>query len=232
MTNSKDTQEGIIKIIEKTLKDTSIDPENYFFKEADFADALGVGRSTIREAITSLEIRGMVKRIHGRGIKAIDKSVEAVSNSIRDMLMRNDFEYNDVLQFRNILEVNGAGLAAVTRSKKHLKKMAQCIETMNDQVSYKAYLDADFSFHREVMKATQNKMLIAMIDAYSRVIRYAIEMSTDVDYRPEVDHHFHKNILDAITAQDTVGSQKCMAEHLRASTQNVDTLRKLSTISW
>lgn len=232
MTNSKETQDGIIRIIELTLKSEDLDSDNYFFKEGDFVEDLGVGRSTIREAITSLEIRGMVKRVHGRGIKAIDKSIEAVSNSISDMLMRDGFDYEDVFQFRKIIEVKGAGLAATARTTKNLNNMKRFIESMNDQVSYKAYLDADFSFHREVMKATQNNMLVAMMDAYSKVMRYAIEMSTDADYRPEVNHHFHRNILEAISSEEAEASERCMAEHLTASTENVDVLKKLKTICW
>lgn len=232
MRHGIDVQESIIEIIQSALKDEQVDPGVYYFKEGDFADRLGVGRSTIREAITSLEIRGFVKRVHGRGIMAIDGRVEALSNSMNDMLKRSDFSYMEILQFRDIMEVKGAGLAATYRQEANLNRMNNCLEVMESNVSYKAYLDADFSFHREVMKATQNQMLVAMLDAYSRVIRYVIEMSTDVDYRPEQDHHFHKHIYHAIASGERHKAEEAMSSHLSASTDNVDTLKKIKSICW
>lgn len=232
MKNGVDIQENIIEIIQKTLEGDRVDPAEFFFKEGDFAEALGVGRSTIREAITSLEIRGFVKRIHGRGIKAVDGHLEALSNSINDLLKRSDFTYKDILQLRDILEVKGAGLAAIYKSKSNLNRMAEYLDVMEGNVSYKAYLDADFSFHREVMEATQNQMLVAMMDSYSRVIRYIIEMSTDVDYRPEQDHHFHKHIYEAIVTGNYRVAEAAMSDHLRASTKNVDSLQKINSICW
>ncbi len=189
---NKEIQSEIIGIIEKTLSMQGIEADHYYFKEGDFADQIGVSRSTVREAISSLEVRGYVKRYHGKGVKAVDKSVEAVSNSISDLLMRSDFEYADVFEFRNILEVKGAGIAAQHRTDEHIRNMQRQIEIMNSPVAYKVYLNADLLFHEEVIKATQNKLLTALIGSYTEVIRYAIEISTDENLSSEHLGVYHR----------------------------------------
>jgi GntR family transcriptional repressor for pyruvate dehydrogenase complex len=228
-----DTQNNIIDIIHDKLEEEGITAENHYFKEGDFADQLSVGRSTIREAIRSLEVRGYVKRVHGRGVKAIDNSVEALAGSLNDMFMRNGFDYMDMFEFRNIIEVQAAGIAACKRTEEKLDKMKQFIETMNDtNVTYEEYQDADFLFHEEIMKSTRNKMLIALITSYGKVIRYAIKISTDESYRPEIDEHFHEKIYKAVLDKDEESAKKCMEEHLQASVKNVGTLKKFKGINW
>lgn len=222
----EDIQEAILDIMNKTFESDKVSPDSHYFKEGDFAETLGVSRSTIREAISSLEIRGYLKRVHGRGIKAIDSSIEAVSNSLNDLFIRSGVDYDDVLQFRNIIEIKGAGIAAKNHKKTHLDNMKQYIEVMNDHVSYKSYLDADIKFHQEVIRASGNQMLQALSGAYDTILRSVIEMSTDEDFRPEGEMKFHAKILTAIESGDAKASEACMEDHLRASIHNVDILKK------
>lgn len=227
-----ETQDAIIKLIEDRLKDPEVDQESYFFKEGDFAEELHISRSKCREAISSLEIRGYVKRVHGRGIRAINRSIDAVSNSISDLLIRNNFNYHEIITLRKIIEVQGAGIAAEKRKKKNLTKLKKYLDIMNDTVSYKKYLEADLLFHKEIINATQNSLLSALINAYSRVIGYAIEISTDENYRPEPEQKHHKKIYEAIEEGNRVASEAYMDAHLNASMNNVGALKKTATISW
>lgn len=228
-----DTQNKIIDIIQDKLAEEGVEAENYYFKEGDFADILGVGRSTVREAIRSLEVRGYVERCHGKGVRAIDRSVEAVTISINDLLMRSGFDYMDIFEFRNMVEVEAAGMAAARRSDDNLAKMRNYIEIMNNKdSSYDEYQDADFLFHEEIINATGNKLLLAMINAYGKIIRYVIELSTAETYRPEVDENFHENIYQAVLNRDVENAKKSMEEHLVASEENVANLKKIEGVNW
>jgi len=223
-----DTQQKIIEKIASTLEDDSIDKNEYFFKEGDFVNEFNVSRSTVREAVRSLEVRGYVERIHGKGVKAINRSVQVVAHSINDMIMRGGSTMEDMIEVRRIIEVKAAGLAAVRRDEKHCDEMSEYISIMKDKnVNYNKYLDADLAFHRAVTAATKNNILIALVRSYEYILRDAITASTDKDYRPELTQKYHENIYKCILDKDKIGAETAMKNHLDASKKNIEELHKI-----
>jgi len=230
---SEDIPQKIIKFIDKKLEKELIDPKTYYFKEGEFASALKVSRSTIREAVRSLEVRGYVERVHGKGVRAINNSIQVASNSLNDMIMRNSRSFDDMIEVRRIIEVKAAGIAAGRRSEKHLTRMKKCIEIMKDKtVSYQDYLDADFSFHNAICSATKNNILIALVGAYEFVLKEAILLSTDPEYRPELTENYHQKVYQFILKKDSAGAEAAMKYHLDATKENMKILHKSRVANW
>lgn len=217
-------QDKIIDMIVSLQQDGENAIGDYAFNEGALAEKFGVSRSTIREAVRSLEVRGFVERVHGVGVRLIDNGLTAVSQSLSDMLMRSDVGYSELLEVRRIIEVQAARLAAI-RATDEFEAMKAAISVMEDgNVSYNDYVEADLTFHSLVVKATKNTTLTAIVKSYEFIIRNLILMSTSPDYRPEIDKGLHKKVYESILKRDPDGAEKAMMEHLNATELNAISL--------
>ena len=219
-----DVQDKIIDMVVSRQQGGENVVGDYVFNEGELAKKFDVSRSTIREAVRSLEVRGFVERVHGVGIRLIDKSITVLTQSLSDMLMRIGVDYIEFLEVRRIIEVHAARLAA-TRATDEFDAMQKSIRIMeDDNVSYNDYVEADLMFHSLVVKATKNKPLTALVKSYEFIIKNLILASTSPDFRPEITSGFHKKIYDSISSRDPDGAEKAMTEHLNATEINVKSL--------
>ena len=216
-------QDKIIEMVLTQTVDNDDQIDQYIFTEGDLAEKFLVSRSTIREAVRSLEVRGFVERVHGKGIKLIDKSHDVLTRSLTDLLTRNGVDYTELFEIRSIFEIEAAKLAAM-RADEEVELMEKTIEVMEDKnVSYKEYLNADSNFHRLIIRATKNKTLEALVSSYDQLIyAYTIAASTNTDYRPEITKGYHKKILKHIKLKDSKGAALAMAEHLKAAMERLE----------
>lgn len=81
-------------LIEKTegvlfeyLISGKIEPNSYLPSEAELCGKLGVGRTTLREAVKVLESKGFVTRRHGKGMQVVDENHRAASDILQLLLI-------------------------------------------------------------------------------------------------------------------------------------------------
>ena len=96
--------------------------------EDELAGIFQVGRGSIREAITNLQMSGVLNSSPGIGTYVADNAISCINNhQLADML--NDPEsLNDMVEARQILEPQLAAYAAEQASKKDIKRMQEAVE--------------------------------------------------------------------------------------------------------
>ena len=82
------------------------------------------------------------------------------------------------------------------------------------------YVNYDFEFHINLVKASKNKMLINIVDAYMPNIRKSIEATTSED-KLESKMRYHQNVLDSIMKHDKEEALMHMKAHLAVTLQNL-----------
>jgi len=197
--------------IKKMILDKRYDSSGYLPSEGELCELLGMSRSTIREAVRSLEIRGFLQRVHGKGIRVADKGTQVMSRSLVDMIQQQQIDLDDILEVRRMIEIRAAGNAALKAASGQLKEMKTQIGIMENSPS------ADFKFHRLIVEATGNKLLLAIVDAYEELLRELIKKSSDTEISLEREHGYHRNIYEAIEKQDADKARSCMEIHLNAT---------------
>ena len=122
--------------------------------EQALADELGVGRSTVREAVRQLAGRGVLESRQGSGVYVV--RAEA-SEDWEEVLRRG--EIVDVLEVRGALETEAARLAATRRTPADLRAMARALAgrgEVSPTARAREYVDADLVFHRAVVDASRD----------------------------------------------------------------------------
>ena len=191
--------------------------------EAAFMTEFGVSRTVVREALSKLQASGLVETRHGIGTFVVGIGDGAAFRIAPEQLAT----LRDVvamLELRIGVETEAAGLAAQRRTGQNLAVLhdafnafTQAVEAGRDAVA------ADFQFHLEITRATQNPHFANLLATLGAMIipRARLDPSRPIDderqaYLRRVNAE-HGSILDAIENQDVEAARAAMRTHLANS---------------
>lgn len=181
--------------------------------EPELMKQYGVGRSTIREAIKSLAMAGILKVQQGSGtfVAAPD-----TTESIDQKLIRADFvEVNGV---RRLLENELVRLAAVHHSEDQLAEMAKHLAARKQAIhaaAQQACIDADISFHTAIARASANSALAELYISFTSIIRkFFSEREQSGIHHFAMSHHLHEQLLKAIIGKKPKQAQQILQQIL------------------
>src|SRR5690606_28965948 len=138
--------------------------------ETTLAAQLGVGRSTVREAIRQLAGRGVLATRQGAGVFVTALDVPEDWDAV---LRRADIV--SVIEARIAIESEAAALAAVRRTAADVRAIRRALELRGGSAtSIEAHVDADTAFHRTVIVAAHNEILIDLFDSLTPRLRSAM----------------------------------------------------------
>jgi DNA-binding FadR family transcriptional regulator len=181
--------------------------------ETTLSAQLGVGRSTIREAIRQLAGRGVLASRQGAGVfvTALD-----VPEEWDDVLRRSDVVA--VLEARLAVESEAAALAAERRTPTELRALRRALSARAaTDVTLEEHVDADTAFHRAVVTAAHNALLAELFDTFVPRVRTAmVDMLRLHPVDPEADHTSHVDLVEAIADRDPAAAARCSRTHLTA----------------
>ena len=171
--------------------------------ETTLAKELGIGRSTVREALRSLSGAGLVKARQGAGVFVI------ATQPVADWPTRlRRAAVSDVYEVRMLVEVQAARLAALRRTDEDITAMRAALEGRRAAASASdaAFVDADIALHATVVAAARNPVLVDLFAEFAPVLREGLISLLDlVDVRAEDPNHgdaAHAALVRAVEARD------------------------------
>ncbi|NKQ56134.1 FadR family transcriptional regulator [Amycolatopsis sp. K13G38] len=191
-----------------------------FPSEAKLAEQFRVSRATIREALRALVSAGLISTVPGASggsfVTYLDhhKLGELVSERLNNTLELGSIRYDEVAEFRNLLEVPTARLAAEHRTAAHLRQLHDVIEReKNTTVDDPGIPNFNAEFHSILAEASGNRLVATFVAALHRVAHPLGFIATSEEVgRNAVLHHIA--IVSAIKAKDPDLAAKRMVEHL------------------
>jgi GntR family transcriptional repressor for pyruvate dehydrogenase complex len=210
----------LVDVIGVRIRDGRLRAGDKLPTEAAIMGEFGVSRTVVREALSKLQASGVVQTRHGVGTFVAgpgDASAFRIGPeqlaTLRDVIA--------VLELRIGLETEAAALAATRRTESNLKVMRQALDAFAAAVN--EGLDAvaaDFTFHAEISRATQNPHFAELIGALgmtaiprARLDPARPEDAERIDYLRRVNAE-HESIYEAIAAQDAEAARAAMRTHL------------------
>lgn len=180
--------------------------------ETTLAPQLGVGRSTVREAIRQLAGRGVLATRQGSGVfvTALDAPEDW------DAVLRRA-DIISVIEARVAIESEAAALAATRRTASDLRAIRRALEARaSSATSIESHVDADTAFHRAIVVAAHNPILLELFDGLTPRLRQAmIEMlRIRVDFGGAADHEKHVRLADTVADRDADSAGAESRSHL------------------
>lgn len=177
--------------------------------EAHLAQLLGLGRMPVREALSQLDVEGLVEVIPRKGVMVRPVSLNEVL---------------EIIDVRLLLETRGAGLAAEKATRAELDRMASLLEESQRLIGphdLEGSMNIDRRFHSLIAHATRNATLADMLRGlHNKLLRFWFLSLAEHQHLQRI-HDEHVAIYEAIARGDAPAAEQAMLSHIEAFRANI-----------
>ena len=205
------TFEETVERLGTAIKVGLLPPGTRLPPERDLADELGISRSTLRQALTTLVQSGMLVAYRGRG----GGTFVAESPPLNvDTAPPDDQWTRAVLDYRVAIELGSVELAAERGSAAQFDRLEALVAKMAGELEdFEEYRRTDIRFHLDVAEAAQSpRLLSAMTDVQSQMS----DLIALIAHPPEVlaiSNEQHGRLVKALRKGDGSRAVRQMREH-------------------
>jgi len=218
----------IIRQIRDLITSGQLKPGDRLPAERKMCERLGVGRTSLRDALRKLEFYGILKTHPQSGTVVAGMGLPALEGLITDMLGLRGNDFKSLVESRVILETNIAQLAAENRTDQDIVEIENALIAHRDKLFADGdAVEEDLLFHLKIAEASKNSVLNSlMLIITPDIMQYFKKHNVCGEGRAEVAIKHHEVILEHIKNQDTVKVGESLREHLRDISEYVKTLKE------
>ncbi|MCM3614584.1 FCD domain-containing protein [Microbacterium enclense] len=211
----------VLERIENDLRDGRLTPGDRLTPERELAAQLGVGRSSVREAIRVLEVLGVVRTATGSGPSAgamiVTTPRGGLAAFLRLQVAANGFPLLDVVRTRIVLECDVAERLA--QSDADLSGIHDILGAMDAaDLTAEEFLALDARFHQALAEASGNAVISAMMAGLrSSIEGYTSAGAARLEAWPRVVDRLrreHRHIVDAVSRGEADEARETVRAHI------------------
>jgi DNA-binding GntR family transcriptional regulator len=192
--------------IRSLIEDGELGP-NARLRQGDLADALGISRTSVREALHRLTAEELVEFKANRGFFVASFNLDGVL---------------DRLELRQVLELGIVRLATERKSEDDMRELEAIVDSQFEAPTPRIAHDRSRTFHLRLAAATGNDQFVRVLETlWSLDVgrRLLARRSANPGWQA-TDAAEHRGILRAIAAGDADTATELMQQHLAATYQH------------
>lgn len=206
--------EQVVERLRRHIDVEGLRPGDRLLSEREMAERLGVSRTSVRQALTALEVMGLVEIRHGDGV-FLTHPPEAVLPPLATALADEHEQLPAVMEVRQAIEAQTARLAAQRRTEDDVATLAEALDRMQDAIDAgEDPADADSAFHDGIVAAARNPLLAGLWEQMGGPVDKTRRASLARPGRPRASLAAHRRIFAAIAEGDPDAAAKAMLDHL------------------
>ncbi len=217
---TKRTSESILEQIKKLIIEGQLAPGDKLLTERELSERLQVSRASVREALSALNLAGILEIKHGEGIYIKRPGPDSIIEPLTFILLLEKDKLQNILEVRKALEVEAAGLAAERCPPELLEELKKVVEEMEEDLpAGKKAEQLDLSFHLTLAQASQNPLLSRLMNTVQEIIGQTLKVTralwlsaTSGTTRRLFEEH--RDIYLAVAARDRARARELMYRHL------------------
>jgi GntR family transcriptional regulator, transcriptional repressor for pyruvate dehydrogenase complex len=183
--------------------------------ERKLVQMLRVSRSSVRDAIRSLELIGLVEPRQGVGTVVCDPVKDLPANPLAAVLQGKRKMVAELLEVRQMLEPPLARRAAQHARREEIDQLEAILSRQEEKMRRgELAIEEDSDFHYRLALAADNSVALKAVDMLMDLLRETREQSLQVEGRQEKSLAGHYRILAALKRGDAPAAEAAMQRHL------------------
>lgn len=208
--------ETVAQQLLEQIRDKQLAPGTRLPSERELMDALGVGRSSIREAINGLTTIGAVEVRHGQGA-FVGGAANGIAPSRTIALALARGVTTELFEARRLVEMETALRAAERRTDADLAEIEQAITDHEAAVAEGvSAVEPAVRFHVEVAEAAHNEVLAGFVGSFTQMLGERGPILERIEGYREWEIEQHRSVYEPIRAGDPELASDRMRAHLEA----------------
>lgn len=224
------TYMSVVNQIMEMVSRGELSPGQRLPTEEQMAMNFNVSRASVREALASLKLVGLLSSKPGLGhfIVANVRQSEYLKRVIQLTHLLSERNPLDILEAREAIEPEAARLAAQRRDIADLVRLSELLSEcakLDPRIDKQEHMDLDSKFHRTIAAATKNlviKETVGNLHDQMQLPSWRVFKERDLEDidRQEMYEQHHYDVLDAISKQQDERAYKIMKTHIKAIRRN------------
>jgi DNA-binding FadR family transcriptional regulator len=192
--------------------------------EIDLANAFGVSKPPVRDALRHLAAFGVVDLRQGKPATVAALRPDYLSQFFRFAIANDDRSIQDVIFLRRIVECGAVPLAAANITAVEIDRLKdQLVKLDRAKFTEDEWIPLDAEFHRLIAEASRNVLIPHVMIALKGIMEDSIRMlhrQRSVRH-PEQTYQRHVDIAEALFRHDPVAAEAAMAAHFDATKDSI-----------
>ena len=221
--------EQVIEQIEGMITNGVLKKGDRLPSERELVEQLGVSRASIREALRSLEIIGLIESKQGEGNFIRENLDNTLFEPLSIMFMLNDCKVEEIFELRKVIEIETAALAARKITDEEINELQMLVDNMKTSEDEDERVKDDAKFHYTIAKASRNFLILSILNTVSSLmdsfIKDARKNIINNQLKDSIDNE-HEEILNALKSHNPNKASESMRKHMDLINKNLVKLNK------
>lgn len=197
------------------IRTGTVKPGQQVPTETELTKTLGVSRTCVREAMKSLQSMGLVEIRQRIGATVLAPSSSNLLNTENFLLAVQTQKMDDLLEFRRIMEVGLASLAAEKAELKDIEAMRNALDKYRAEMGAQSVdCSTDMSFHIALAAASKNPIAVMVWQMLSENLAQVLEQTSSLPHICDQTLSDHEEIYEAVKNRDALQAREAMRAHL------------------
>ncbi|MDX6390730.1 MAG: hypothetical protein QOJ73_1793 [Streptosporangiaceae bacterium] len=205
--------------IERFVEGNGLAPGARLPGERELCELLGVSRASVREALRSLQTRGVVRVRHGKGVFVA--SPDEGERAMQRFSRLREVGLEELFAMREVLEVPAAGWAATEATDEQIAELARTYEDLQQAViarsSPRELQVIDARLHLQITEYANNRFLTMTQAILQEMLARSMDTTLSITGRPARSVREHAEIVEALMARDAAGARAAARRHIRST---------------
>jgi GntR family transcriptional repressor for pyruvate dehydrogenase complex len=200
--NKKKLADSVIEEIKRMIQSGELKEGDKLPNQNAFAAQLGVSRTSLREALSTLTRIGVIEQRPGFGTVFRSRIPALFTDHLAPPLISDKQATIELIEARRFIEIGAAELSVNNESPEQINEMGLLIKEMTRSLKegrIDDYIEQDVSFHFLIAKASHNRFLVNLfVTIRGFMEQYMRESFHLLPWMLERSLKFHQNIYQAV----------------------------------